>query len=796
MSKLVIVESPKKAKTISGKLDDSFKVVSTKGHIKDLPKKRIGIDVEHNFECEWVTVPGKEKLIKEIIQLAEKSDQILLASDPDREGEAIAYHIHELLKEKNANIKRIVFNEITQNAIINAIKSPRDIDWHLFESQKARRILDRLVGFLLSPLLIYFLKRNLSAGRVQSIALKLIVDQEKAILAFIPEEYWRVYGIFTHDNHDIELELKKIDGKKPDITNGDSAGKIEIELKKSKYIVADVLNDHVNKTPPDPFKTSTLQQEANIRLGFSGKKTMMIAQGLYEGKNIGKEEAGLITYMRTDSVRVSEEAKTATRAFILNELGLDIASRDRAAGRAKAGDIKIQDAHEAIRPADPALTPQSIAKYLGRDEFKLYDLIWRRYIASFLKNAVYKRLSVHIKGDDRFLFEADFLKLDQEGFLKIYKPVSMVRTVESMPEIKKGDRVSLKDIRPEQHFTEPPKRFSEATLIKALEKQGIGRPSTYATILDTLKKRDYIRLEKKTIYPLPIGVFVTGILDCFFKSIINVHFTAEMEEKLDAVEQGRDDWVEMIRNYYRLLHKSVNTAKKEMSKGLRTEVECPVCGSGMTVRFSSKGEYLACSNYPACTAKRKLGFDDKFNPAIEDEKEHNHKCPSCGKKLLLKKGRYGEFYGCEGYPECKYTEPLEKEPKPGLTLDMLPDSRKLCSLCNSELKIAGGPYSNYMLCQNPECRAKSPVRTGIPCPDEKCGGELVERHKQNRPYYACSNYPKCRITVPFRPVARKCPECGYKVMYLTESRTRTSVICANRECKYREITNKNGDSSK
>ncbi len=788
MSKLVIVESPKKAKTIAGKLDSSFKVISTKGHIKDLPKKRIGIDVNNNFECEWVAVPGKEKLINEIIRKARSATQVLLASDPDREGEAISYHIFEILKEINPNIKRIVFNEITQKAIINAVKSPRDIDIRLFESQKARRILDRLVGFLLSPLLIYFLKRNLSAGRVQSVALKLIVDQERSVLAFIPEEYWRVFGLFRHAKGNIECELKKINGNKPVIDTAEKAERLVQEVKNASFSVSDIIQNTIKKTPPEPFKTSTLQQEANIRFGFSGKRTMMIAQGLYEGKTIGKEEIGLITYMRTDSVRVSDEAKNEALRYIQEKLGLK--AQIHKPGQKSRG-IKIQDAHEAIRPSDPYLSPDTISRYLSRDEYRVYDLIWRRFIASYLDNAVYDKLSVYIDGDKKYIFEADFLKLSNEGFLSIYRPVSMIKTAESVPGLKKGEKIELDSIRPEQHFTEPPKRYTEASLIKALEKQGIGRPSTYATILDTLKKREYIKLDKKTILPLFIGFFVSSILDEYFSDIINVHFTAEMEDKLDRIEQGKVDWIDMMGNFYRLLHKSVNNAKKELQKGISTDIKCPACGKNMAIRFSSKGEYLSCTNYPYCKTRKNLGHDEKFNIIIEEEGDISKKCPECGKTLVLKTGKYGKFYGCSGFPECRYTEPLEKPPKHGLSLEMIPESYRYCKKCKSPLKIVGGNFSNYMVCENPDCRDKYQVRTGIKCPDESCGGELIEKHnKKEKPYYACSNYPKCRITVPYMPVDKKCPKCGYGVMYRNETKDRITFTCANKECKHRETVRK------
>lgn len=780
MAKLVIVESPKKAKTISGKLDRNYKVISTKGHIKDLPKKRIGIDIHNKYECEWEIVPGKEKLIRDIIKESRSAEQILLASDPDREGEAISYHIYEELKSKNPNIKRIVFNEITRDAVISAIKSPRDIDYHLFESQKARRILDRLVGFLISPLLMYFLKRKLSAGRVQSIALKLIIDREKSILSFIPEEYWKITALFSYKMQDFEFELKKINGKKASIIDGESAHSIAKEINKSRFIIKDIQKDSIKRNPPEPFKTSTLQQEANIRFGFSGKRTMMIAQGLYEGKSINNEEVGLITYMRTDSVRVSEEARALAHRYIKEILDQKPAGLNF---NKKSTKQKIQDAHEAIRPANPFLSPDKIAKFLSKDEYKLYDLIWRRYIASFLDKIVYSRLTVFVEGAEKFLFDASFMKLMEEGFSNIYKPLSLPKTINTLPEFLKGDDIKLLKLKPKQYFTEPPNRWTEAGLIKALEKEGIGRPSTYATILDTLKKRGYIKLEKKTIVPLEIGFFVSNILDKYFQSLINIHFTADMEAKLDEIEKGKEDWLNMIDDYYKLLHKTVNIAKRQMQKGIETEVKCPECGNNMAIKFNSTGEYLSCTNYPACKTRKNLVFDDKFNIKIEQEGDL---CPLCNKPLVIKKSRYGKFYGCSSYPDCKYTKPTERQLLPGFSLDMIPEENKKCPDCNSEFSLVAGPYSNYLLCSNAKCRSKYPLKVGIKCPGENCQGDLIEKHKNDKPYYACSNYPKCRITVPYKPIDEKCPKCGYRVLVEGETKTKRTKRCPRKGCRYRE----------
>jgi len=794
MRELIVVESPKKARTIGKILGDRVKVVSSIGHVRDLPPHQLGIDVHNDFACQWQIVKGKEKIINAIRKDAEKADRVFLAADPDREGEAISWHLFVLLGKDDTHIKRIAFNEITRKAITNALKQPRDIDVNLYNSQKARRVLDRLVGYLISPLLYRNFKRNLSAGRVQSVALQLIVELEKQIIAFVPEEYWRFAATFSCPGGTFDAELKKKGGKKIVIAGEAQARKLEKALHQSAFTAKQVKRTRSYRNPPLPFKTSTLQQEANSRYGFSAARTMRIAQSLYEGKSLGRTEAvGLITYMRTDSTRVSQEAQAAAREYVRQTLALTAHTHTR---RKQTGKQKIQDAHEAVRPTDPFREPAAVKPYLTADEYKIYQMIWSRFIGSFLGRAVYKKLSIQVVDTEGYVFETELFSLFDPGFLRIYSPLFKQKET-PFPELKQGENVLLKKLTPSQHFTEPPHRFTEAALIKKLEALGIGRPSTYASILDTLVKRSYVKKEKKSLRPTFIGTVVSDVLKNNFSKLINVDFTADMEKQLDSIEQGQADWHTVIRDYFTLLMATIRGARDKLRQGLATDIVCEKCGAPMKVKFGKRGEFLGCSKYPACTHTMDFDVDDKLRIVpVKREASTEKTCPLCHKPLMLKQGKYGRFYGCTGYPSCTFTEPLECPAKPGFTIDMLPQSLRACPACGAPCAIQGTQYTNQLVCTNPSCRKRRPVNTGIPCPMPDCGGTLIERHRKERPYYTCSNRPDCPFTVPFQPVEDPCPACGFPVRYVRRGKTKTTITCANKSCKHKEQLQPEGATAK
>ena len=780
MSKnLVIVESPAKAKTISRYLGKDFQVKASVGHVKDLPKSKLGVNIENNFEPEFKVIPGKEKVIREIKKAAKSADRVYLAADPDREGEAICYHLASEINGKK--LYRIMFNEITERAIKEAVKNPGDINENLVHAQFARRILDRIVGYKISPLLWEKVRRGLSAGRVQTVALKLIVEREREIRNFKPKEYWTfVANLKSKANELIKARAYKFDnGKKFKVDNEKDARKIEKSVKGSEFVVINKKSKKVKEKPLPPFITSKLQQDAYNRFKFTAKKTMRIAQKLYEGVEIGKHgRVGLITYMRTDSTRISNDALNAVRKFIEKEIGEKyLPSKPNVFKKSNAA----QDAHEAIRPTNVVLKPAEIKEFLTNDEFKLYELIWKRFVASQMKPAEYEVTEYEIKSSNViFLARGNVLLFD--GFLKIYRSFSKEDNGDSLlPELKEGDVLNLESLEVTQKFTQPPSRYTEGSLIRTLEEKGIGRPSTYATIVSTIQNREYVIKEEGKFKPTPIGEVVLDLLVESFSDIFDYKYTAKMEEDLDKIERGEIDWISQLKKFYENFHKLLEKAKVEM-KDIKKEVEytdeiCEKCGGRMVIKWGRFGRFLACENYPECKNTRELN-------GKEENGEEDLTCPKCGKKLVLKSGRYGKFYACSGYPECKYTQPI-RSGKVGE--EKILDEK--CPVCGSNLVEKYGRYGKFIACSNyPKCNYIKKNTIGVKCPVEGCGGEIIMRKgKRGKVFYGCSNYPKCNFVSWDKPLNKKCPKCGSP--YLLEKKTKKmiKIYCPNKDCDYEEI---------
>lgn len=723
---LVIVESPTKAKTITRFLGKGYKVESSFGHVRDLPKSKLGVDVEKDFEPQYIVPLKAKKRVAELKKLAAKADTIYLASDEDREGEAIAWHLEQLLPSKKP-MKRIAFHEITKEAILHALENPRELHPHMIDAQQARRVLDRLVGYELSPFLWRKIYRGLSAGRVQSVAVRLIVEREREIQAFKPQEFWSIDALVSKDGQDFEAALHAMDGKalkKFDIATKDAADTIVADLKGKEFTVASVEQKERNRKPNAPFTTSTLQQEGNNTLGFSAKQTMMIAQQLYEGVDLEQGSTGLITYMRTDSVNLAEKFLGEAETFINSEYGKEYADRKTYATKSKGA----QEAHEAIRPTDVTITPDSIRAHLDPKQFKLYDLIWRRAVASQMKSAVILATTVDMNAD-KYTFRANGSQLKFDGWLKI-APEKMNENV--LPQIAKDDAVDCKTLEGKQHFTEPPARFTEASLVKALEERGIGRPSTYAPTIATVIARGYVKKEQRSLSPEEIGFMVNDLLVEHFPNIVDYDFTANMENELDEIAEGTKKWQPIIKAFYEPFKKLLVEKDKEINKKdlveEKSDEKCPKCGKDMVIKMGRFGKFLACTGYPECKTTKPLGEDGKAAP----EEVIDVKCEKCGKPMVKKTGRFGAFLGCSGYPECKNIVNIEK-------------------------------------------------KTGVKCP--KCGeGDIIEkRSRYGKTFYACNKYPKCENAYWSKPTGEKCPNCQSLLLYGAKG----TIRCSSKECTYK-----------
>lgn len=743
MKSLVIVESPTKAKTISRFLGNDFVIESSYGHVRDLPKKELGIDTENDFKPKYVIPEKAKKNLTKLKKLSEKSDDIILATDEDREGEAIAWHLSKALKLKESQAKRIVFHEITKNAITEALKNPRGLDIDLVDAQQARRILDRLVGYKLSPLLWNKVRRGLSAGRVQSVAVRIIVDREREIEKFKKDEYWTIEANLSKKDDDIKFQAKllKKDGKsipKLGIDNKKEAESIVKDCESAEYKVVDVRKKEVKKNPAPPFITSTLQQEASRKLGFSAKQTMMIAQQLYEGIEIDGQSTGLISYMRTDSVNLSDEALKESRETIKNLYGDKYALDEPR--RYKSKSKGAQEAHEAIRPTKPSRIPDDIKSALEPRQYKLYSLIWKRTIASQMKEAVMDSSSVDIEAKN-YLFRANGSTIKFDGFIKVYtegRDDGKAPMKESLlPELSKDELLKLLGIKPEQHFTEPPPRYTDASLVKALEEHGIGRPSTYAPIMSTIVDRGYVEKIEKKYHPLDIGILVNDILVEHFPDIVDLEFTAKMEKDLDEIATDKREWVPVIEDFYKPFIKNIEKKDKELDKKKlteeKTDKKCPECGKPMVKKMGRFGKFYACSGYPDCKTTEPLEDEKKEIEAIE--KESKEKCDKCGSPMVVKRGRFGAFLACSKYPECKNTKAIIKS-------------------------------------------------TGVKCPKCKKGEIVEKKSKKGRMFYACDQYPDCDYAMWQRPTGENCPKCKGILAYAGKEK----IKCTNKECDFEKET--------
>lgn len=677
---LVIVESPSKAKTIGKYLGSSYKVVASVGHVRDLPKSKLGIDIENDFEPQYIAIRGKGDLIKELKKEAKQAGKIYLATDPDREGEAISWHLAFLLGIDPQTPCRIVFHEITKDAIKNAVKHPRPIDLKLVDAQQARRVLDRLVGYQISPLLWRKIRRGLSAGRVQSAALKIICDREKQIQDFVPKEYWNIGAVFQKEKK-FTARLAEYKGKKLVVENGQQAENVISDLKAGEFTVESITKKERSRKPFAPFTTSSLQQDASTKLGFTTKKSMMVAQQLYEGVEVkGHGTVGLVTYIRTDSVRISDEAKAAARSYIQDHFGQNYIGNNVFSNKKK----DIQDAHEAIRPSNISMDPESIKDSLTKDQYNLYRLIWTRFLASQMAAAVFDSMQVGIRNGD-YLLKASGSKLLFDGFQKVYNPNMDEDKDSFLPPLEEGEKLKAQKITSEQKFTEPPSRFTEASLVKDLEEKNIGRPSTYAPIIATLLERKYVLRQKKTLLPTDLGFLVTDMMEEYFKEIVDTGFTAEMEDKLDDVEVKDLDWKDIIRDFYGTLEKELKVAdeaieKVQIEEQITDEV-CELCGKPMAIKSGRFGEFLACTGYPEC----------KNTKAIVQTIDV--KCPDCGGDIVVKRGKSGKvFYGCSNYPDCKKAFWYK------------PTNQK-CPQCGS-LLLERKTKSSQLACSNDQCGYK------------------------------------------------------------------------------------------
>ena len=685
MSDLVIVESPAKAKTIQKYLGTGYEVVASMGHIRDLPKSKMGVDTENDFQPQYIDMKGKEDVIRELKKKAKKCDRIYLATDPDREGEAISWHIAQMLKLDMNDDNRVAFNEITKTGVKNGMSNPHKIDIDLVNAQQARRILDRLVGYELSPFLWKKVKRGLSAGRVQSVAVRLVVDRENEIRRFVPKEYWSIDAKFIAPGSRkvFDAALALVDGEKLEISDKAAADALLSRLENAEYSVKSVRKRVTKKQPAPPFITSTLQQEASRKLGFSAKRTMKAAQELYEGVDVqGVGAVGLITYMRTDSLRISDEAKAAAAQYIETVYGKNYLP---SAPRNYKSKNNAQDAHEAIRPSTSELTPDRVKSSLTPDQFKLYKLIWERFIASQMANALLDTVSADIEANG-CIFRASGYSVKFDGFMALYEESSdnAEENKKMLPELTSGDKLKLKSIAGNQHFTQPPARYTEASLIKALEENGIGRPSTYAPTITTITSRRYVEHEGKALKPTNLGEVITELMKDHFKKIVDAKFTADMENDLDEVEHGSKNWVNTLHDFYDDFSKTLKKAEEAMD-GKRvkvpdeeTDIVCELCGRNMVIKYSKYGKFIACPGFPECKNTKKI--------VTETEGE----CPRCGKKMLLKKSKKGRsFYGCEGFPECSF-----------MTWNV-PVGEK-CPQCGKSLFMKGGK-SGRLLCENEGC---------------------------------------------------------------------------------------------
>ena len=755
MSKnLVIVESPAKCKTIEKYLGKDFQVLASYGHVRDLIPKEGAVDTEHDFAMKYQIIDRNQRHLQEITKAVKKADTLYLATDPDREGEAISWHVFEYLKSKKAlkdkDVRRVVFHEITKKAVTDAIANPTELSINMVNAQQARRALDYLVGFNLSPLLWKKIRRGLSAGRVQSPALRMIVERELEIEAFTKREYWSHTAELKAQDQAFKAKLTHFEGEKLNqfsITDEERAEKVKqtlIDAADGQLVVEKLEKKQRKRNPAAPFITSTLQQEASRKLGFTTKKTMMVAQQLYEGIEVGGETAGLITYMRTDSVNLSEEAIEQLRELIAEKYGKENVPKQPRSFKTKSKNA--QEAHEAIRPTSAFNLPEKIKNNLSSDQFKLYQLIWKRTVACQMIHATLNQVAVDLScGSKENIFRATGSTIAKPGFMAVYlegKDDSKESDDKEsfLPPMEQGRPVPLNEIIATQHFTEPPPRYGEASLVKALEEHGIGRPSTYATIISTLQNRDYVTLETKRFYPTDVGRIVNKFLTDHFNKYVDYNFTANLEDDLDAVARGEKDWIPLMQAFWKPFTKLIGEKEESVQRKDVTQEaideKCPECGKGLSIRLGRNGRFIGCTDYPACSYTRNLNDDGTEAAAPEIVEGRN--CPKCGSDLVIKTGRYGKFIGCSNYPKCKHIEPLEK-----------------------------------------------PLDTGVECPQCNKGSILKRKSRYGKIFYSCSGYPKCDYALWNAPVKESCPDCNWPILTLkTTKRRGPEKVCPQKECKY------------
>ena len=810
---LVIVESPAKAGTITKFLGSGYTVKASMGHVRDLPKNKMGVD-EKTFEPTYQVLTGRKKIIDEIRKSASKVDAIYLAPDPDREGEAICWHLAEELKSLKVPIHRVMFNEITKRAILAAIQHPGEIDMNKVDAQQARRILDRLVGYKISPLLWDKVRRGLSAGRVQSVALRMIVERERERQAFKPQEYWSLTARLEAGEPPIfEARLTRKDGVKIDVNDKITMDTVVKDLKGASWVVKEVVAKEKKKHPVPPFITSKLQQEAYRRHGFTVKKTMMLAQRLYEGMDLGERGTiGLITYMRTDSTRIAAEAIDMVRAHITERYGVDYVPEKP---RVYAVRKQAQEAHEAIRPTSLELTPESVKRHLGKDEYNLYVLIWNRFIASQMESALFDTTTADIDAKN-YTFRATGAVVKFPGWMSVYQADEPVKAKKKeddgeeeasprdddqvpeegtglLPPLAEGQKLSLEKLDPAQHFTQPPPRFTEAMLVKALEENGIGRPSTYASILATIQNREYVEKDKGKFFPSELGTLVNDLLVGSFPDILDIEYTAKMEEELDEIEEGRLNWVKALKEFQKKFNKDLKLAAKEMrnvkTEEIPTEHVCNKCGKPMVVKWGRYGKFLACTGYPECRNTGELkdaanaeGGTAELSPAST----HEETCEKCSKPMVVRRGRFGQFLACTGYPACKNTRRIQIGADGEVTSkkDRLLDED--CPQCGNKLAEKHGRFGEFTACSNyPDCRYIKLKEVGVACP--KDAGAIVERRsKRGKTFFGCNNYPKCDFVVWYKPIPRPCPKC--KTPFLLERKTKKEgdmLVCHDEACGYK-----------
>ncbi len=796
---LVIVESPAKARTINRYLGSDYTVKASMGHVMDLPKKDLGVAVERNFRPHYTIIPSKKNIIQELKAAAAKADGVYLAADPDREGEAICAHLRDLLDAKKRKFYRVIFNEITRDAVRKAFENPGAIDERLVDAQQARRILDRLVGYQVSPLLWDKVKQGISAGRVQTVALRLIVEREREIRAFEKKECWTITANVEGKNPPaFDARLVKFQGKDLEIPDQASADQHVAGAQAAPFVVQSVTTREKRKYPVPPFITSKLQQEAVRKLHFSAKKTMILAQRLYEGVELGEEgSVGLITYMRTDSTRVAEAALNAARDYIRSKFGEPYLPSEAIRYKSKKD---AQDAHEAIRPTSLERAPESIRSFLSGDEFKLYKLIWQRFVASQMNPAVFDQTTIDIAAND-YLFRATGSVEKFKGFRAVYEEgkdekADMEEDEElkhRLPAVEQGETLRLRKILPEQHFTEPPPRYNEATLVKALEEKGIGRPSTYANILGVIQNREYVNKQQGRFFPTELGMVTSDLLVKNVSDIFDVAYTARMEEELDEVEEGKLAWTEALDEFYKKFKRDLRRAEREMAdlkgEGIATEEKCEKCGKPMVIRLGRNGQFLACTGYPECDGTSDLTPElaaryGSGAPAAPEVPEQN--CEKCGKPMAVKRGRFGYFLACTGYPECRNTKKIVVGDGTAKAVNDVQLDEK-CPECGNHLVIKHGRYGKFTACSNyPQCKFVKRQTLGIACPEKGCSGEIVVRRtKRGKTFYGCSRYPECKFTAWDKPVAEPCPSCGSPILLEKINKKPGPVrYCPNEVCKY------------